>query len=185
MGWAVTPVRHLLVPRPADVVILPVMADGEGDNADTDSGTVVDQGNMRPLVGIDDVTGIQPAPVWSGSDIAPAVIFDASQYAHCEAAGQDRHHRIILGGPGVQGNGLGGISRLGICRDGDEEHCGRKDQHFQIVHVPPPFLYRCFAAEEFRLARSRGHSGKQLFQSVSATGLCAANGLACCLRGAD
>jgi len=114
--------RHLPVPRVTDVVVLPVIAYYESDDADTDGGTVVDHRNILALIEIDDVTGIYPAPMRPRNDIAPAVILHAALNSHCEPASQDRHYRIVFGGSGMQGDSLGGISHLGICRDRKEEH---------------------------------------------------------------
>ena len=167
--------RHLPVPGPPDVVLLPVIANNESNNAYANGGTVADHGNMRPLVEIADVSRIHPAPVFARNDITPAVVLHAPLDRYRKPLFQDRHDGIVHGGSGVQGYRPGGISHLGICRDRKQERCRSQDQHFQSVHVSPPL----FAATlEFRLASSRDDSGKQLFQSVSAGAWCPENGVA-------
>jgi hypothetical protein len=101
MRGSVIPMRHLPVPVTAGVVILPIAADDESDDTDTDGGAVVDQGNILPLVGVDDVAAVHPASVRSRKDIAPAVVLRASLYGHSESASEDRHDRIVFAGPGV------------------------------------------------------------------------------------
>jgi hypothetical protein len=168
MRRPVTPLRHLPVPGMSDVVILPVITYNESDNANTNSGTVVDHGNGCPLVEVIDASRIHPAPVFARNNVTPAVIWQTPLNRYREPASQDCHHGIVPGRPGVQGDSLGGVSQLGICRSRNNEHCGSKNQCFQIVHVSPPCSIAAVATQEFRLASPRDDSGKQLFQSVSA-----------------
>lgn len=114
---------HLPVPGAADVVILPVATDDEGDNANTDGGTAVDHGNIRSLVGIFDIACIHPAPVFARNHVAPAVILHASLNIYSEPGFQDRHDGIISGGSGAQVGSFGRISHLGICRGRKYKRC--------------------------------------------------------------
>jgi hypothetical protein len=114
---------------------MPVATDDKSDNADTDNGTVVDQGNMGPLVGILDITRIHPAPVRARNDITPAIVLQTALNCHRDPSPQDRHHRIVSGGSSAEVDGLGGVRQLGICRKRKDEHCRSKNQYFQIVHI--------------------------------------------------
>ena len=108
----VNPALALRVPRAKPVVIIPVAADAEGNDANAEGSAIGEQRNACALVRVDDVARIQPAAMGADGDIAPAVIAHAAFNGDGNATAQDGHNRIIAGRPGPQVDLFGHISQL-------------------------------------------------------------------------
>ena len=83
---SVDPALTLRVPRPANIVLIPVTGNTVGQDADADHGAGADDRNIRTLIGVNNVAGVDPTPARTRLHIAPAIVGHA-------ALDGDRHAR--------------------------------------------------------------------------------------------
>jgi hypothetical protein len=119
------PVAALRIPGAPHVVVVPIVAHEKGSDADTEQGPVIDQGNVGALVRVDDVAGIDPAPVGAHHHIAPAVVAQTAFHRQGGPGPECGDHRILPGRSGPQVDFLGGISQH---RLGRQRQDGQKGQ---------------------------------------------------------
>jgi hypothetical protein len=119
------PIAALRIPGAPHVVVVPIVAHEKGSDADTEQGPVIDQGNVGALVGVDDVAGIDPAPVGAHHHIAPAVVTQTAFHRQGSPRREHGHHGIFPGRAGPQVDFLGGISQH---RLGRQRQAGQKGQ---------------------------------------------------------
>ena len=138
------PALTLRIPRAKSVVIIPIAADAEGDDANADGSTVGQKRDACALVRVDDVARIQPAAMGADRHIAPAVIAHAAFNGDGNATAQDGHNRVIAGRPGPQVDLFGHVGRLLRMRWRSNQRCqhgGHQGKGFGMFHGTPPMLY--------------------------------------------
>ena len=119
---SVRPVWHLPVPWTIKVIVRPVGSERKTNDANSDHCAIVQYRNVRPLMGVQDIFGVHPAPAHPGIDIAPTVVAQAPEHGHRDPGLQDGDHRILAGGPGPDVDALGRVGKLG-------QRCHRNDGH--------------------------------------------------------
>lgn len=137
--WSVDPVIPLRVPGIGTVVIVPIAADTERDDADADQGAEGEHGNVVALVGINDVLRVHPSPVGTGHDVTPPVVADAARDRYRDAAPQYGHDGVIPGRSRPQIDVFRRIRHVLCIRSHGHcsQRCRHKTQRFDIFHFMP------------------------------------------------
>ena len=126
----VYPALALRVPRAMPVIVIPIAAKTEPDDANADGRPIGQQRNMDTLVWVDDVACMQPAAVGADRYVTPAVIAHAALNGDVDTCAKDGHHRVITGRPGPQidlSRHVGQLLRLHRCWQ--RRQGGKHDQH--------------------------------------------------------
>lgn len=110
----VDPQLPLWIPRAASIVAVPVVAHAVRDDAQSDHGAVSQHRNIRALVGINDVSSINPAAVRTSHDVTPSVVAQAPLHDDLHAGRQYRDHGIIHRRSRTKMHVLGGIGPLRV-----------------------------------------------------------------------
>jgi hypothetical protein len=112
--WSVDPQLALWIPRTASIVAVPVVAHAERDDAKSNHRAVSQHWNIRALVGIDDVSGINPAAVRASHDVTPSVVAQTALHDDLHAGRQYCDHGIIHRRSRAKMHVLGGIGPLRV-----------------------------------------------------------------------
>jgi hypothetical protein len=95
-GWrTMCPAVLVAIKRPAAIIVTPVGPDREADNRQADRRPVRQHGHIAALIGITQVTGIDPAAQIGQRDVTPCVTADATHHGNGYPGCDLRHERIV------------------------------------------------------------------------------------------
>src|SRR5471032_45554 len=99
---SVGPVRLLVIPRAAAVIIAPVRTDRKRHDRKADRGSVSQDRYIATLIRIAEAPCVDPAAQVGHHHVAPCVAADATHDRYGHAARQLSHDRVITRRPGAQ-----------------------------------------------------------------------------------
>jgi hypothetical protein len=117
MGWrwrSVDPALSLWVPGPANIMLIPVAGNTVGQDADADHGAGADDRNIRTLIRVNNVAGVDPTPARPHLHIAPAIVGHAALNGDRHTGQQNGNYRVFHPWPSAQIHLFGGIGQLSL-----------------------------------------------------------------------
>ena len=136
--WSVDPQLALWIPRAASIVAVPVVAHAERDDAQSDHCAVSQHRNIRSLIGINDVSGINPAAVRASHDVTPPVVAQTALHDNLHAGRQYCDHGIFDRWSRTKMHVLGCIGPLRVRKRRRASQQRRHNaQHSQRSHFSP------------------------------------------------
>lgn len=144
----VHPVLALWIPRAPQIVRIPVIAEGECDDADADQRAIRQHRHLGALVGIHDVARINPPAVGAGHHITPPIVAQTPLHGDRDARTQPGNDGVLHCGSGAKIHVLGGTRPLcRPCRGHSRQSSSHKPQSSQVFHHRPPSVghFQCLA----------------------------------------
>jgi hypothetical protein len=105
------------------IVMIPIVSNAEGDDAQSNEGAVCQHRHVRALIRINNVCRISPAAVRASHHVAPAIVAQATFYDDLDTRQQGCHYGVFRGGSGAKIHLLGNIAHLR--QNGRRQNCQR------------------------------------------------------------